>query len=152
MHFKHNIFFIFFIFESVEFSTLFFMSSLISCCIVCDSWSHMPWISAPGSMDLTEKYGFGFWIDVHPPGRGTGQCSYPASQGMARILQTLPVHTSLWLFFWLFFLLLHLREAFKKVEGWRLKPFNWLSAFYMTSGFDMIFMWQCWLLFGGYQS
>ena len=77
-----------------------------------------------------EKYGFCFWINVHPPGRGTGQCSYPASQGMAEIL---PVDASLigfryshdphhscsevfwWLFFWLFFLLLHLREIFKKV-------------------------------------
>ena len=91
------------------------------------------WIHGWMLVYLTEKYVF-FWIYVHPPGRGTGQCSYPASQGMTQILPTLPVHASLigfqyshdphhscsevfwWLFFWLFFLLLHLRETFKKVE------------------------------------
>ena len=98
------------------------------------AWKH-GWIL----VYLTEKYGFCFWINVHPPGRGTAQCSYPASQGMAQILQKLPVHASLigfryshdphppcsevfwWLFFWLFFCwsffwLLHLMETFKKVE------------------------------------
>ena len=60
------------------------------------------WIHGWMLVYLTEKYVF-FWIYVHPPGRGTGQCSYPASQGMTQILQTLPVHMTWWLFFWLFF-------------------------------------------------
>ena len=93
-----------------------------------NTWS---WIHGWMLVYLTEKYGLCFCINVHPPGRGTGQCSYPVSQGMAQILQKLPVHASLigfryshdphppcsevfWLFFWWLFLLLHLREI-KKV-------------------------------------
>ena len=84
--------------KAIKCFILLYYQCIISCCTVCHSLPHTPWKSDPGSKVARINSFFLLLIfckNVHPPGKGTAKCSYPATPGMDLQKLSLPVYYTL---------------------------------------------------------